>query len=187
MGSGAGERRRSEPSQRRSRLGAPVHAVACRGHDLLLSAHRLERVLHRAEHLRLLDARALTARLAELPGRRARALHAGLATLAYAEPQITRSELEDRFLSLVAGGDLPAPECNQRIGRHEVDVLWRAQRLVAELDGAATHLTRRAFEADRRDADLQVRGFRVVRCAWGQVAHEPHAVARTLRALLHAA
>jgi very-short-patch-repair endonuclease len=153
----------------------------------VLTPHRLERVLHRAQHLRLLDAAALERRLAELPGRRAHALRAALATLAHAGPDLTRSELEERFLALVATGRLPRPELNVRLGPFEVDALWRAQRLVAELDGAAAHLTPRAFDADRRrDADLQVRGLRVVRFTWRQVVHEPRAVAGTLRALLRA-
>jgi very-short-patch-repair endonuclease len=67
----------------------------------------------------------------------------------------------------------------------EVDALWRTRRLVAELDGRATHLTATAFEDDRRrDASLTVAGFRVVRFTWRQVTREPSAVARTLRALL---
>ncbi len=170
--------------------GLPLTTVTRTLVDLadVLTPHRLERVLHRAEHLRLLDAQALTTRLAELPGRRARALRAALTTLTHAQPTITRSELEERFLSLVARSRLPAPECNRRIGPYEVDALWRPHQLIAELDGAATHLTPTAFEHDRRrDAELQVRGFRVVRFTWHQVVHDPHAVAQTLRALLRAA
>jgi len=151
----------------------------------VLSAHRLERVLHRAEHLRLLDARAIEGRLASLSGRRARALRAALDGLRHREPSITRSELEERFLSLVAQNDLPRPEVNVHLHGHEVDALWRARRLVAELDGAETHLTPRAFEQDRRrDAQLQVQGYAVVRFTWRQVTNEPHAVAATLNALL---
>ncbi len=167
--------------------GLPVTTVTRTLVDLadVLSAHRVERVLHRAEQLRLLDARALTDRLAALPGRRAVALHRGLERLAVAEPDLSRSELEERFLALVATSDLPRPELNVHLHGYEVDALWRPQRLVVELDGAATHLTPTAFERDRRrDAELQVAGYAVVRVTWRQVTREPTAVAATLRALL---
>ena len=42
------------------------------------------------------------------------------------------------------------------VGGHEVDMLWREQRLVVEVDGFAYHSGRAAFERDRRrDAALQ--------------------------------
>jgi very-short-patch-repair endonuclease len=54
-----------------------------------------------------------------------------------------------------------------------------------ETDGAATHLTPTAFEEDRRrDAALQIAGYRVVRFTWAQVTDDPRGVAATLRALL---
>jgi len=167
--------------------GLPLTTVTRTLVDLadVVSAHRLERVLHRAEQLRLLDAKELTKRIDELPGRRAKDLERALTTLAAAEPSITRSELEERFLSLIATYDLPRPKTNHRIGHHEVDALWPAQRVVAELDGAQTHLTPRAFEHDRRrDAALQVQGYAVVRFTWRQVTQEPISVAATLSALL---
>ncbi len=51
----------------------------------------------------------------------------------------TRSELEDRFLSLCQRHRLPRPEVNVQIGSYEVDFLWRAQRLVADTDGYRYH------------------------------------------------
>ncbi len=145
----------------------------------VLPPHRLERVVHRAEDLRVLDTRAL-----QEPGRRS--LARALATLAHDEPSVTRSELEERFLLLVARSDLPRPELNVRIGADEVDALWRPQALVAELDGAATHLTAHAFEQDRtRDARLLLAGLRVVRPTHRQVTREPRATAAPLRGLLH--
>ena len=57
--------------------------------------------------------------------------------------------------------------------------------MVAETDGAATHLTRRAFEHDRRrDQALAAAGYVVVRFTWRQVVREPGAVAATLAALV---
>jgi len=161
--------------------GLPLTTVSRTLVDLadVLSPHRLERVVHRAEHLRVLDAQAL-----RLPGRRS--LRRALATLRDDQPDVTRSELEERFLSLVAGHRLPRPELNVRVHGIEVDALWRAHRLIAELDGAATHLTARAFERDRaRDAHLLLAGLRVVRLTYRQVTRDPGGTAALLRRLLH--
>ena len=56
-------------------------------------------------------------------------------------------------------------------------MLWRDARLVVEVDGYAWHRGRRSFERDRRrDADLQVAGFRVLRVTWRRIRDEPEAV-----------
>jgi very-short-patch-repair endonuclease len=56
--------------------------------------------------------------------------------------------------------------------------------VVVELDGAAAHLTRRAFEDDRaRDAALVARGHVVVRLTDAQVREGERAL-RDLRAIL---
>ncbi len=67
----------------------------------------------------------------------------------------------------------------------EVDLLWRRERLIVEVDGFAYHSTRQAFERDRaRDAALQAAGYRVVRFTWRQIIHEPHAVVAQLARLI---
>jgi very-short-patch-repair endonuclease len=69
----------------------------------------------------------------------------------------TRSWLEDTFLRFVARHRLPTPEVNTTVAGYEVDMLWRPQRLVAELDGYETHQF--AFETDReKDAHLLAAG-----------------------------
>lgn len=116
--------------------------------------------------------------------------HPGAATLRglladYDEDVITRSELEPRFLELVAGAQLPVPAVNTVICGREVDFLWRAQGLVVETDGYAYHRGRDAFETDRaRDADLQAAGLRVIRVTWRQVTQERARTAARLRAAL---
>jgi hypothetical protein len=149
-----------------------------------LTPHRLERVLHRAEILRILDANAIHARLTALPGRRSRTLLQALATLQRG-PDVTRSELEERFLALVAAHGLPRPLVNHRIEGYEVDFYWPDHHLIVETDGAATHLTLAAFEADRaRDAHLTALGYRVIRLTWRQLSERPHEVAQLLRRVL---
>jgi hypothetical protein len=62
------------------------------------------------------------------------------------EPAFTRSEAERRLLELMRAARLPEPETNVRVVGHEVDLLWRAERLVVEVDGYAFHSSRGAFE-----------------------------------------
>jgi very-short-patch-repair endonuclease len=92
-------------------------------------------------------------------------------------PTLTRSEAEERLLALIADAKLPMPEVNVRVRGHEVDMLWRARRLVVEVDGYAFHSTRVAFERDRaRDADLHAGGLGVLRVSWRQIVDEPYAL-----------
>jgi very-short-patch-repair endonuclease len=89
---------------------------------------------------------------------------------------------------LLARSDLPQPELNALLDlgdqKIEADCLWRAQRLIAELDGGKTHGTRAAFDLDReRDRRLQALGWRVVRITWRQL-NEPAAVLTDLHRLL---
>jgi very-short-patch-repair endonuclease/predicted transcriptional regulator of viral defense system len=92
-------------------------------------------------------------------------------------PPLTRSEAEARFLALVRRGGLPAPETNVTLGSYQVDALWRAERLVVEVDGFAFHSSARMFESDRRrDATLAAAGVRVIRVTWRQIVGEPEGV-----------
>ncbi len=88
----------------------------------------------------------------------------------------TRSVLEDAFLAFLDRHGLPRPEVNQRVAGYEVDMLWRDERLIAELDGRAFH---QDFEADRdRDADLVTAGFRVVRVTHRRLERDERREAR---------
>ena len=162
----------------------PVTTVARTLCDLaeVLDARGLQRAVHEAEVLRLLDTEAVERTAARLNGRR------GLKALLQAirvEAPPTRSELERRFLELCADAGLPRPHVNTTVCGYEVDVAWPHARLAVETDGAAVHRTRRAFEQDRRrDFDRTVAGWRVVRVTWRRIRDEPHAVAAGLRALL---
>jgi very-short-patch-repair endonuclease len=96
-----------------------------------------------------------------------------------------RSELEARMLALSRRHRLPEPEVNVSIDRYVVDFLWRAQSLIVEVDGWKSHRTRSAFEDDRvRDANLALRGYRVVRFTWRRITNDPATVAQTIRSLL---
>jgi very-short-patch-repair endonuclease len=89
------------------------------------------------------------------------------------------------MLGLVRAAALPAPRTNVRIGPYEVDAMWNEQRVIVEVDGYAFHSSRAAFERDRaRDADLQARGFRVVRVTWRQIVDRPEATVARIACLL---
>jgi very-short-patch-repair endonuclease len=103
------------------------------------------------------------------------------------EPDLTRSELERLFLRLCRRHRFPSPEVNARVGSYEVDFLFRGASVIVETDGFRHHGNRVAFESDRaRDAELQARGFRVLRFTYRQVRDESRAVAASLRPLLQA-
>ncbi len=95
----------------------------------------------------------------------------------------TRSEFEDAFLAFVRRHGLPTPETNQIVAGYEVDVLWRAQKLVVELDGREFH--EHAFEEDReRDAVLLGAGFAVLRLTWHRLSTQELREARRIREVL---
>ena len=140
------------------------------------SPRAFEQALAEAETRRLVTRRHLEAvleRNRKRPG--AGVLRAALAR--DASPAWTRSEAEERFLALIRKAGLPAPETNVQLGPYEVDLLWRAERLIVEVDGFRFHSSRAAFERDRlRDAELQADGFRVIRVTWRQLADQPEAM-----------
>jgi very-short-patch-repair endonuclease len=167
--------------------GLPLTTVARTLVDLAatLPPRLTERAVDRAEHLRLLDTAALNAQLAHVQGRSTSAIKAAIERLQVEEPDVTRSELEERFLTFILNAQLPRPEVNARVGRYTVDFLWRTHDLIVETDGAATHATPRAFEEDRRrDAVLSMLGFTTLRFTWRQVVYEPGSVLAAIRAQL---
>ncbi|MFL5899279.1 MAG: DUF559 domain-containing protein [Solirubrobacterales bacterium] len=98
-----------------------------------------------------------------------------------------RSDLEEDFLALWVRHRLPPPETNVKLGRWEVDFLWRQQRLVVEVDSFLYHRGSVSFEEDHaRDLDLRQRGLTVLRFSDGQLEKEPERVAADVAAALAA-
>lgn len=98
-----------------------------------------------------------------------------------------RTDLEQLMLAICRRHRLPTPEVNVKVDRYEVDLLWREQRLIVEVDGWEAHRSRSAFEEDRaRDARLTLLGYRVVRFTWRQGTTNRTTVAKTIRSLLRA-
>lgn len=101
------------------------------------------------------------------------------------EPLLTRSEAERRLRELIRTAALPMPQTNVKRAGWEVDAVWDRQRLVVEVDGYRYHRPRTRFERDRRkDAQLLLAGYRVLRITWRQLTREPATVVATLAAAL---
>jgi hypothetical protein len=101
------------------------------------------------------------------------------------ESDRTRSDLEAAFLDLYRRYGFPVPEVNVKLGRWEVDFLWRSQRLVVETDSWTYHRGSIAFEDDHaRDLDLRQQGYTVLRFTDKQLQDEPARIAANLRRAL---
>jgi very-short-patch-repair endonuclease len=165
--------------------GLPVTSVARTLVDVAskLTSRQLRRALAEADFHGLLDVRELEATLKHgRPGSKAMraALRSHLPQLAK-----TLSALEERFVQLCESAGLAIPEVNAKVSRMRVDALWREERVVVELDGAAAHGGWAAIKRDReRELALRMMGFRMVRYTWDQVTAGPDRVLSDLRQLL---
>jgi very-short-patch-repair endonuclease len=156
--------------------------------DLAAEAPRaeLERLTEEAQVLKVATAAEILAVIARGAGR------PGVAKLRAVldfidEPLLTRSEAEKRLRALCRSSALPMPRMNVKRAGWEVDAVWDAQRLVLEVDGYGSHSPRSKFERDRRkDADLMLAGYRVLRITWRRLTREPEQVIATLAAALRA-
>jgi hypothetical protein len=151
-----------------------------------LRGRRLETVLDRAEHLRLVDFGALRSMLAARPGARGvRALDTILAR--YAPGSVdTRSVLEDIVLDLCDEHEIPRPQVNVVIEGSVRDFHWPDRRLVVEADSYTWHRSPSALDDDReRDVRLALAGYAVLRFTYEQCTKRRDYVASSiLRALV---
>ena len=98
-------------------------------------------------------------------------------------PITTDSPLEDAFLALCDAHDIPRPLVQPLVEGHRVDFCWPEQRLIVETDGYEHHGTRAAFGRDRaKDAQLTVRGWRVLRFTEPQVRDDSRSCAHVVLA-----
>jgi hypothetical protein len=101
-------------------------------------------------------------------------------------PQLTRTRQERRFLAAMRSAGLPEPETNVWLthgGGEEwqADALFRAERVIVELDGAS-HRSAHAFELDRyKDAVRQADGYATLRVT--ERAHLPSVISALRRVL----
>jgi hypothetical protein len=155
----------------------------------VIDRRALERAYEQAEVLGVLDVAAVHDLLVRSFGHRGSAVLRGIVSEVRQVETLTRSKLEERFLTIRDAAALPRPCVNAWVhlvgGGVEVDFLWPAHRLIVETDGHRVHGTRQAFERDRaRDRRLLLAGWRVVRFTWRQIVRDPGEVGETIRALL---
>ena len=170
----------------------PCTTVARTLHDLAAvdRPRRLERALDQAAILQVLDVRALDGQCARNPTSRGTARLRPVLARHRPGSTPTWTDLEEDFLALTRGADLPDPEVNAFIvladGEPAIraDFQWRERRLVVETDGWETHRTRVGFERDRRnDLRLNVAGWRVLRTTWRAIHDEAATVAARIVAV----
>lgn len=176
-----------DPADTRLHARLPVTAPARTLIDFAAGASRaeLERAIAEARVLRLVSDRSLTVAIRRAGSRRGAGAVRDLVR-AQAGLGLTRSDAERLFLALIDEAELPRPAANVRLEGYEVDFVWRAQKLVVEVDGRAFHAHPEAFERDRRrDQVLAAAGFVVIRVTWLQLVEAGLAVvARVAQALI---
>jgi len=171
--------------------GVPCTSVARTLLDLaaVVSYRELRHAVTQAEVTRRFDLASMRELLAR--SRRRRGVARLRTAIALHDPreQLTRRELEAKFLDLCRSSGLPLPEVNSHLLVEGIsmmpDFLWRDAGLIVEADSRKFHGTVTAFEADRqRDQRLTAAGWTVIRCTWRQVLDEPERLSRTIRSLL---
>jgi very-short-patch-repair endonuclease len=175
--------------------GIPCTSVARTLVDLasVLGDRSLREAVERAATQRALDIAAVEAVLARGRRRGSRRLRAILdewrPVAPLARGSKIRSPFEARLLPLLAARGVPLPAVNARVvvatRTLEVDLLWRAQRLVVEADSRRHHGIEAAFERDRhRDRELLDAGYAVIRVTPRQAEGEAEAIGASIRRLL---
>jgi very-short-patch-repair endonuclease len=154
----------------------------------ITNARQVRLVLEALDRRRLYIGRELDEVLQRTPNRKGgKTVRKAIGDLKGPAPWL-QSELEETFRELIRASDLPGYEANVLVEGELVDALWRQERVIVELDGFAFHKSRAQFEADRRrDAKLQVAGYRVLRITQQRLKNEPEAVLADLKKLLSAA
>lgn len=168
------------------REGIPVTSIVRSLIDVAgrLDRTALERAVNEADRLGLIDPEALLDALTLHPGKRGvRPLRDLLGERAF---RLTDSELERRFLHLVAEAGLQVPLTQQGLNGFRVDFFWPDLRLVVETDGLRYHRTPSQQARDHlRDQAHLAAGFTPLRFTHAQVRFEPGYVRFTLVAVVN--
>jgi very-short-patch-repair endonuclease len=175
------------PQERAFHCRIPVTTPARTLLDLatILPRRKLERAMDEAERLGICTQDDLEEIVSAHFGRAGTGALRTLLSEHRAGSTATRNDFEERFLALCRRYRLPQPDVNVPLLDYVVDFLWAGASLVVEVDGRASHGTRRAFQADRdRDGRLAVAGYHVLRFTWFDVTRRPAVVADRVRRML---
>jgi hypothetical protein len=157
----------------------------------VLPRRPLEKAFDRSESLQAFDLRAIEDQLDRNPTRRGAKIVRSILEEHYIGSTLTESEIEEAMLMMSRRVGLPPPEVQQWLDLHDgepmirPDFMWRAQRLIVEVDSVKYHRTHQRFESDRRrDQRAMVAGWRVVRTTDRQIKNRPEELHATVAALL---
>ena len=104
------------------------------------------------------------------------------------EEAMTESELESLFVRLLRRYGLPIPQRQVTVEWdqcHRLDFLYPHHDLIVEVDGRRWHASKQRFQGDRRrDNEALLKGCRVLRLTWEDVAHDEAYVRATLASAL---
>jgi predicted transcriptional regulator of viral defense system len=146
--------------------------------------NELERIVDRAKRRGVLDLAAVEQLLERLPASTASQTLLGALDL-YREAVFDRAKSELLLLALAKKVGLPPPVLNCWVEKWEIDAYWEAERLAVEVDGWASHGSRKAFEEDRlRVEEMKLAGIDVVRISARRIEQRPDEVGARLKRLL---
>ena len=92
------------------------------------------------------------------------------------------SEAERLLIRLLHAAGITGWRANQRVGRWEVDVLFRAERLIIEVDGLAFHTETEDFQRDRvKQNELSLMRWQILRFTWLDLTEYPDRVIAEIR------
>ncbi|MDZ7881999.1 MAG: type IV toxin-antitoxin system AbiEi family antitoxin domain-containing protein [Mycobacterium sp.] len=87
------------------------------------------------------------------------------------------SEAERLLVGLLRQARITGWKANQRLGRWEIDVLFRGPKIAIEVDGLAFHTDTEAFQRDRvKQNELALMGYQVLRFTWLDLTEYPERV-----------
>ena len=145
-------------------------------------ARRVERAVNEADRLDLVSPERLRASLLSEPA--TRGVTALREILDIETFRLTDSELEQRFLALVAKAGLPLPVTGARLNGFKVDFHWPELGLVVETDGLRYHRTASQQARDRRRDHANAKaGLETLRFTNRQIRYEAIEVEETLRSV----